>query len=507
LEAESIELIQCPDIGTLPGVGAAVLEHRQVDAPTRVLRGIRSGEPVRREGRRRPLIQVKHGMNRRLRRSRRDGRAYGRQGNHQPKAVEGGEQKALSHSRGSFRQFQGNNASAGEARQAAKDAMAEENTLCCGMLRIAAAGVGRYNLPTRFKEANPVAEGPSNGDDAPVSVSGPGQRLDSWKEIAGYLNRHVTTVQRWERQEGLPVHRLVHDKLGSVYAYTSELDDWWRNRAERIEHAEREVQPPSVGPDPGDVPDVDVALAGSATVQRPPRSRLRSAGLALAAFVLAATVVGLLIARGGGRDRLDVPFARIQAVAILPLANLSREPDQEYFVDGTTEALITELAKIRSLTVISRTSVMRYKENTKPLREIARELNVDGVVQGAVVRSGGRVRITAQFVDARSDRHLWAETYERDLSDVLALQGEIARAIAGAVQVTLTPQEQRHVARTRPVNLEAYDAYLMGRYLWNKRTADDFQKAVGYFQTANRKRFKVCRRVRRSGRLLFGGRT
>jgi TolB-like protein len=352
------------------------------------------------------------------------------------------------------------------------------------MLRIAAAGVGRYNLHTRFEEANPVAEGPSNGDDTPVPESDRGQRLDSWKEIAGYLKRHVTTVQRWERQEGLPVHRLVHDKLGSVYAYTSELDDWWRNRAERVEHAEREVQPPSFGADLEDAADVDAALAGSATVQRPLASRLGSTGFALAAFVLAATVVGLLIARGSSRDRLDVPSARIQSVAILPLANLSREPDQQYFVDGMTEALITELAKIQSLTVISRTSVMRYKDNTKPLREIAGELNVEGVVQGAVVRSGRRVRITAQLVDARSDRHLWAETYERDLNDVLALQGEIARAVAGAVQVTLTPHEQRQLASTRSVNVEAYDAYLMGRYLWNKRTADGFQKAVGHFETA-----------------------
>jgi TolB-like protein len=398
--------------------------------------------------------------------------------------MNGGEQKALSHSRVSFRRLQGNNASARDTRQAAKDTMAQENTLCCRMKPIAAARVGRYNLHTRFKEASPVAEDPVNGSGTPVPVSGPGQRLDSWKEIAGYLKRHVTTVQRWERQEGLPVHRHVHDKLGSVYAYTSELDEWWRNRAGRVEHAEREVQSPSLGPDPEDTADVDAALARPATVQRSLPSRLGSTSYALAGFVLAAAMVGLLIARGTGRDRLDVSSARIQTVAILPLANLSRESDQEYFVDGITEALITELAKIRSLTVISRTSVMRYKENTKPLREIARELEVDGVVQGAVVRSGGRVRITAQLIDARSDRHLWAETYERDLDDVLALQGEIARAVASAVQVTLTPQEQRHLASTRSVNVEAYDAYLMGRYLWNKRTADGFEKAVEYFQTA-----------------------
>jgi TolB-like protein/Tfp pilus assembly protein PilF len=353
---------------------------------------------------------------------------------------------------------------------------------CCGLLR---RGGRDYNPHTQTsRNEATVAEGPSDAGDTPVPEWDRGQRLDSWKEIAGYLKRHVTTVQRWERQEGLPVHRLVHDKLGSVHAYTVELDVWWRERTKRVELEEAATQAPSLAPDPAHSVDRDLVLAASRSVLHRLTSRSRSTGFALAAFVLAATVVGLLIARGSSRDRLDVPSARIQSVAILPLANLSREPDQQYFVDGMTEALITELAKIQSLTVISRTSVMRYKDNTKPLREIARELNVEGVVQGAVVRSGRRVRITAQFVDARSDRHLWAETYERDLNDVLALQGDIARAVAGAVQVTLTPQEQRHLPSTRSVDVEAYDAYLMGRYFWNKRTADGFQKAVAFFQTA-----------------------
>jgi TolB-like protein/Tfp pilus assembly protein PilF len=206
---------------------------------------------------------------------------------------------------------------------------------------------------------------------------------------------------------------------------------------------------------------------------------------ALAAFVLVVAVMALLIARSARTDRgSDATPATIPAVAILPLANLSGDPDQEYFVDGITEALITELARVRSLTVISRTSVMRYKRDMKPLPDIARELNVEGIVQGAVVRSGGRVLVKAQLVDARSDRHLWAETYERELHDVLALQGEVARAIADAVQVALTLQEEKQLTSTRSVNVEAYDAYLMGRYLWNKRTVDGFQKAVEYFQLA-----------------------
>jgi TolB-like protein/Tfp pilus assembly protein PilF len=212
--------------------------------------------------------------------------------------------------------------------------------------------------------------------------------------------------------------------------------------------------------------------------------RLGSPRAAFAGFVLAALGIGLLVSGRAARDaRLDAPSARMQAIAVLPLANLSRDPEQEYFADGITEALITELAKVKGLMVISRSSVMRYKGGTKPLHEVARELNVEGVVQGAVLRSGGRVRITAQLVDARSDRHLWAETYERDLHDVLALQGEVAWSVARAVQLTLTPQEQS-IPSARSVNVEAYDDYLMGRYLWNKRTADGFQKAVAYFQAA-----------------------
>jgi TolB-like protein/Tfp pilus assembly protein PilF len=273
--------------------------------------------------------------------------------------------------------------------------------------------------------------------------------------------------------------------LGSVYAYTSELDDWWRSRAGRVEPDEPAAQLPSLGSDSDHAGESKAGLPGSTTKQRSLPRRLGSTRFALAAFVLVVAVMALLLARSARTDRgSDATPATIQAVAILPLANLSGDPDQEYFVDGITEALITELARIRSLTVISRTSVMRYKRDTKPLPDIARELNVEGIVQGAVVRSGGRVRVTAQLVDARSDRHLWAETYERELHDVLALQGEVARAIADAVQVALTLQEEKQLTSTRSVNVEAYDAYLMGRYLWNKRTVDGFKKAVEYFQLA-----------------------
>jgi TolB-like protein/DNA-binding winged helix-turn-helix (wHTH) protein/Tfp pilus assembly protein PilF len=175
---------------------------------------------------------------------------------------------------------------------------------------------------------------------------------------------------------------------------------------------------------------------------------------------------------------------RIQSVAVLPLENLSLEPEQEYFADGMTEELIASLAKIGALHVTSRTSVTRYKRTNKSLLQIARELNVDGIVEGTVQRSGDRVRITAQLISARTDHHLWAESYDRELKDVLALQDEVARAIANEIKITLTPQEQMSLTAVRPVNPRAYEAYLKGRYHWNKRTAEGIKKASDYFQQA-----------------------
>jgi TolB-like protein/Tfp pilus assembly protein PilF len=178
------------------------------------------------------------------------------------------------------------------------------------------------------------------------------------------------------------------------------------------------------------------------------------------------------------------PSSQIQSLAVLPLENLSPDPEQEYFTDGLTEALITSLAKVGALRVVSRTSAMHYKGVHRPVREIARELEVDAVVEGTVLRSGERVRISAQLIDARSDTHIWAESYERSLRDVLALHSEVAQAIAKQIQVTLTPQEQAHFASSRQVDPNAYEAYLKGRYHWDRRTGDGLPKAARYFQEA-----------------------
>jgi TolB-like protein len=171
----------------------------------------------------------------------------------------------------------------------------------------------------------------------------------------------------------------------------------------------------------------------------------------------------------------------IRSIAILPLENLSGDPGQNYFADGMTEELIADLGQVSALRVISRTSAMSYKGTNKRLPEIARELAVEGVVEGSVLREGNQVRITAQLIDARTDRHLWAHTYVRDLTSVLALQGEVAQAIADEVSIKVTPQEQARLARARPVNTEAQDLYLQGMLSLN---AGDFKSAMGHFQKA-----------------------
>ncbi|HYQ89346.1 MAG TPA: protein kinase, partial [Candidatus Binatia bacterium] len=180
----------------------------------------------------------------------------------------------------------------------------------------------------------------------------------------------------------------------------------------------------------------------------------------------------------------DADRQRIGSIAVLPLENLSGDPEQDYFADGMTEALIAGLAKIRALRVISRTSVMRYKGARAALSEIARALDVEAIVEGSVLRSGNRVRITALLVDIAADRHLWAETYERDVVDILSLQSEVAQAIAGEIQVTITPQEVARFARRNPVDPDAYQAYLKGRYHWERRSEESLKKAQHFFQEA-----------------------
>lgn len=175
---------------------------------------------------------------------------------------------------------------------------------------------------------------------------------------------------------------------------------------------------------------------------------------------------------------------QLTSLVVLPFENLSADKDQAYFADGMTDELIAHLAKIRSLRVISRTSSMEYKGTHKTLSQIARDLNVDAVVEGTVLRSGDRVRITAELVQVATDRHLWAETYESQLGDILTLQSHVASAIVNEIRIKLTHEDQVRLASTRPVSTQSYENYLKGRYFWNKRSQEGLTKAIDYFQLA-----------------------
>jgi len=221
------------------------------------------------------------------------------------------------------------------------------------------------------------------------------------------------------------------------------------------------------------------------TQARPRAAALRKWWMVMAACGAVLAVVAVLAALnvGGWRDRLLGRAApqRIESLAVLPLANLSGDPQQEYFADGMTEELTATLGKLSALRVISRTSVMRYKKTDKPLPQIAKELNVDALIEGSVRRAGDRVRITAQLIQGATDRHLWAESYERDLRDVLALQSEVAQAIANEIRTKVTPQEQDRLASRRPVKPEAYDLYVRARMLGgsdNEAAIEMLERAV-----------------------------
>jgi eukaryotic-like serine/threonine-protein kinase len=219
-------------------------------------------------------------------------------------------------------------------------------------------------------------------------------------------------------------------------------------------------------------------------ISTPEERRRRSRWVALAVVVALALGVLLLWNPGGLRNRL-LPGgpARIRSLAVLPLQNLSGDPAQDYFADGMTEELITRLSKLGNLRVTSRTSIMGYKQTKEKIPDIARELGVDTILEGSVVREGQRVKVTAQLIDASSDRHLWADSYERDLKDVLPLQDEVSQAVAREVGVKLTQSGQASLAAaTRPVIPAAYDAYIRGRHAWNKRKEPNLREGIRFFQ-------------------------
>jgi TolB-like protein/DNA-binding winged helix-turn-helix (wHTH) protein/tetratricopeptide (TPR) repeat protein len=231
-------------------------------------------------------------------------------------------------------------------------------------------------------------------------------------------------------------------------------------------------------------PSLEAVIHLPKTRQIPLRRAVVLGGLlvAVVSILLALSVRYVRNAAG-----LKVQPSLFKSVVVLPFENLSGDKDQQYFTDGMTDELIAHLAKIRSLRVISRTSAMGYKGTHKTLSEIARDLNVDAVVEGTVLRSGDRVRITAELVQVSTDRHLWADTYESPFGDVLTLQSQVASAIVNEIRTNLTPEEQQRLASARPISPESYEDYLKGRFYWNKRSEEGLTKAIEYFQLATQK--------------------
>lgn len=250
-------------------------------------------------------------------------------------------------------------------------------------------------------------------------------RLDSWKEIASYLRRQVRTVNLWEKSEGLPVHRHIHSRRGTVYAYKSELDEWCRRRRD-----------------------------------------------------LASNGVSLKQAR---------PNSPKTMIAVLPFGNLSGDPSQGYFSDGLTEEMISQLGRVnpRGLGVIARTSSMHFKDSDKSITEIGADLQVEYVLEGSVRRAGDRLRITAQLIKVQDQCNVWSQSYDRQVSDILSLQTEVATQIAASVLQNLGSCGFVTAAyHPRVTSTEAYEAYLKGRHYWNQRSEESLLKSVHYFNQA-----------------------
>jgi pentatricopeptide repeat protein len=314
-----------------------------------------------------------------------------------------------------------------------------------------------------MKDPSPVSSPEPSGQPAEAP-------LDSWKEIATYVKRDVSTVQRWEKREGMPVHRHVHERRGSVYAYSSELDAWLRGRKLRLEEEEK-----------GHRAETSEEAETEHQPNERPWARRWLVLCGIAVLALMAVTYVTIRSRIGRATR-----PKIQSLAVLPLRNLSRDPTQEYFADGMTEALIGRLSMIQGLRVISRTSVMRYKDTHTSVPEVAKTLGVDAIVEGSVVREGNRIRVHAQLIRGATDEHFWSETYDRELGDALALESEVAQAIAARVEVSVTGVERARLIAARQVSPEVYESYLKGRFAANYSQAA-VEKSIAYFEEAIRK--------------------
>lgn len=321
-------------------------------------------------------------------------------------------------------------------------------------------------------------------------------RLESWGEIAAYLRREIRTVQRWERHQGLPVRRLLIGKLGSVYAYRSELDKWYR---------ERQPQPENGEEDAGKAADgeiaalVTVATDGADWEQKkeePPGTESPPPGLRITRLHITITLLSLLViatVTGGvylsriGHSSVRSASGKIRLV-VLPFANLSGDSQQDYFSAGLTDEMITQLGRLDPdrLGVIAATSSKLVAG--KPIADLGRTLDVQYALEGSVRRGGNRVRIDVQLIQVSDQTHLWADSYTGDIGDILHVQDEVAAAVAGHIRVAL-PVGALGVngakGTAHAINPEAYDEYLRGRFYWTNR--GDLHESIDAYQLAIKK--------------------
>lgn len=314
----------------------------------------------------------------------------------------------------------------------------------------------------------------------------------------------MRTARRWNLERGLPVHRVPGGKGASVFAYSDELDDWLHKSSAEEQHA-GEGQP---GPDskprsllagtdgdgvgthtilsanPGFAVENSSSTSGLAPVQRHVPWGV-AIGLAVVLAVVS-YVAGTRIPNGKSSDPPPVQAVQRRMLAVLPFANLSGDSAEQYFSDGLTDELTTQLSRLspRGLGVIARTSVIKYQPGNEDVRQAGHELGVDYLLEGSVLRSGKRARITARLIRVSDQTHVWAESYEADLGDVLEVEAEVSRAIASEIQVLVAPGAQKMLSRARPISPEAHDAYLRGLFFWNRRGDKDVEKSVQYFQEA-----------------------
>jgi TolB-like protein/Tfp pilus assembly protein PilF len=299
-----------------------------------------------------------------------------------------------------------------------------------------------------------------------ITTAPPATRLTSWKEIASYLGRDARTAQLWEKQEGLPIHRHTHRARASVYAYPEELDAWLQERR------------------PGNSFQENIALENTAESETSAPIRRRSLHLPASRWPWVAALLLAVLGTGFWMEKLRDASPRPPAgmLAVLPFEDLSSS--QDYLVDGLTDSLITDLGRAGQIPVISRRSVMQFKGQHLPLPQIAGKLHAALLLEGTVTRSGDEMRVTAQLVDAEHDRNLWASSYSRKTTDLLAFEDEIASTIAAEVTQKLTGATPPASAEIKSVDPRVRLAYLTGRYFWNQRDKEGLRKSITYYQQA-----------------------